>query len=114
VGASLDAAQKATLDAAGVVLAASTAALCASVKGVAPDAETLLLGLSRPCSERRRSLRANLPVGWGSPAFDVLQLEDYDWVTSGNAGGDGAGHRGAARHGSATQIMSSIISPVSC
>ncbi len=30
--------------------------------------------------------RANVPLGWASPAFDVLQLEDYDWVTSGNHG----------------------------
>mgnify|MGYP004080457943 CR=1 FL=1 len=22
-----------------------------------------------------------MPLGWASPAFDVLQLEDYDWVT---------------------------------
>ncbi|HEY1146720.1 MAG TPA: DUF2460 domain-containing protein, partial [Allosphingosinicella sp.] len=28
----------------------------------------------------------NVPEGWASPAFDVLQLEDYDWVTSGNRG----------------------------
>ena len=28
--------------------------------------------------------RANMPVGWASPAFDVLQLEDYDWVTAGD------------------------------
>lgn len=25
-----------------------------------------------------------MPVGWASPAFDVLQLEDYDWVTAGD------------------------------
>src|SRR3546814_15798036 len=24
-----------------------------------------------------------MPVGWASPAFDVLQLEDYDWETQG-------------------------------
>jgi uncharacterized protein (TIGR02217 family) len=29
--------------------------------------------------------RANMPVGWASPAFDVLQLEDYDWVTEGDS-----------------------------
>ena len=29
--------------------------------------------------------RANLPVGWASSAFDVIQLEDYEWVTSGRA-----------------------------
>jgi uncharacterized protein (TIGR02217 family) len=27
--------------------------------------------------------RANVPLGWAKPAFDVLQLEDYDWLTSG-------------------------------
>jgi uncharacterized protein (TIGR02217 family) len=27
-----------------------------------------------------------VPPGWASPAFDVLQLEDYDWVISGNHG----------------------------
>jgi uncharacterized protein (TIGR02217 family) len=35
--------------------------------------------------------RANLPYGWGAPAFDRLQLEDYDWVTSGNAGASARG-----------------------
>lgn len=25
-----------------------------------------------------------MPLGWASPAFDVLQLEDYDWVTAGD------------------------------
>ena len=27
--------------------------------------------------------RANLPTGWAAPAFDRLQLEDYDWLTAG-------------------------------
>ena len=30
-----------------------------------------------------------MPVGWASPAFDVLQLEDYDWVTAGRFGATG-------------------------
>ena len=34
--------------------------------------------------------RANLPAAWAAPAFDVLQLEDYDFVTSGNAAGQAA------------------------
>ncbi|MEL6529416.1 MAG: DUF2460 domain-containing protein, partial [Pseudomonadota bacterium] len=25
----------------------------------------------------------NLPIGWAFPAFDRLQLEDYDWLTAG-------------------------------
>ncbi|QDX27381.1 TIGR02217 family protein [Sphingomonas suaedae] len=77
----------AVLDAAGALLAASTAALCAAVRAVAPDAVTLLLAylptvLDRAAPELKR---ANLPVGWASPAFDVLQLEDYDWAAAGNA-----------------------------
>ena len=31
--------------------------------------------------------RANMPVGWNAPAFDVLQLEDYDFVTAGDEAG---------------------------
>ncbi|HEY0621769.1 DUF2460 domain-containing protein [Sphingomonas sp.] len=74
------------LDAAGALLAASTAALGAAVRAEAPDAELLLLAylptvLDREAPELKR---ANLPVGWASPAFDVLQLEDYDWAAAGN------------------------------
>ena len=86
-------AQKATLDSAGAVLAASTAALCQAVKAVAADAETLLLVYLPTVLEGAEVLRANMPGGWMSPEFDVLQLEDYDWVTAGNAG---ASARGAA------------------
>ena len=28
--------------------------------------------------------RANLPVAWAAPAFDVLQIEEYDWVILGD------------------------------
>jgi uncharacterized protein (TIGR02217 family) len=31
--------------------------------------------------------RANMPVGWARPAWDVLQLEDYSFVTSANEAG---------------------------
>jgi uncharacterized protein (TIGR02217 family) len=31
--------------------------------------------------------RANMPIGWAFPAFDILQLEDYDFVASGNEAG---------------------------
>ncbi|WP_409592363.1 DUF2460 domain-containing protein [Sphingobium sp.] len=81
----LSASQKALLDQAGAVLAASTAALCAWVKGVAPGAVTHLLAylptVLDPLAPEAK--RANMPLGWASPAFDVLQLEDYDWVTEG-------------------------------
>jgi len=86
VRGALDAAQTALLDAAGAILAQSTAALVAAVKAVAPAAETHLLAylpsVLDPAAPEVR--RANLPLGWASPAFDVLQLEDYDWVTAGN------------------------------
>ena len=82
----LDAGQLATLDAAGVALAASTAALCAAVKSVTPDGETLLLVYLPTVLDGAEVKRANVPPDWASPAFDVLQLEDYDWVTSGGGG----------------------------
>lgn len=80
-----DAAARALLDAAGAMLAASTAALADAVRGAAPGAELMLLAylptvLDRAAPEMKR---ANLPVGWAKPAFDVLQLEDYDWAAEG-------------------------------
>jgi uncharacterized protein (TIGR02217 family) len=82
----LNAAQRALLDAAGAVLAASTAALLEAVRAVAPDAQTLLLAylptILDPLAPEAK--RANLPLGWARPAFDVLQLEDYDWCALGN------------------------------
>ncbi|HEX8668169.1 MAG TPA: DUF2460 domain-containing protein [Allosphingosinicella sp.] len=87
----LTTAQRATLDAAGALLAQSTAALCAAVREVAADAETLLLVYLPTVLGGEEVRRANVPVGWASPAFDVLQLEDYDWVTAGNAGATARG-----------------------
>lgn len=87
LGAPLTAAQKSLLDAAGTILAQSTADLAEAVRTAAgaAGAETLLLAflptVLDPATPDAR--RANLPVGWASPAFDVLQLEDYDWVTTG-------------------------------
>jgi uncharacterized protein (TIGR02217 family) len=84
---SLPAAQLALLDAAGALLAGSTAALTSAVRAAAApaSAEVLLLtflpGVLDPAMPEVR--RANLPVGWARPAFDRLQVEDYDWLTSG-------------------------------
>ena len=87
LGASLNAAQKNLLDAAGALLAQSTADLAAAVKAAAgpAGAETLLLAFLPTVLDPAtpEAHRANLPNGWASPAFDVLQLEDYDWVTTG-------------------------------
>ena len=87
LGATLSAAQKSMLDAAGALLAASTASLAAAVRATAGSApcETLLLAflptILDPATPEAR--RANMPTGWAYPAFDVLQIEDYDWLTAG-------------------------------
>lgn len=80
------------LDAAGALLAASTLALRDVVRW-APRAEVLLLAylptvLDGAMPELKR---ANLPVGWAAPAFDVLQLEDYDWAAAGNVSASAKG-----------------------
>ena len=79
-------AQRDTLDRAGACLAASTAALCAAAKAAAPGCVTHLLTYLPTVLDPQapEAKRANMPVGWASPAFDVLQLEDYDWVTAGD------------------------------
>jgi uncharacterized protein (TIGR02217 family) len=87
----LGAAQIATLDAAGAVLAQSTAAMAAAVRAVAADAELLLLAYLPTTLAGPEIARANLPLGWAAPAFDVLQLEDYEWVTGGRTGASEAG-----------------------
>jgi uncharacterized protein (TIGR02217 family) len=91
VRGSLTTAQQATLDAAGAVLADSTAALVSAVRAVAADAETLLLAYLPTVLDGPHLKLANLPHDWESPAFDILQLEDYDWVTRGNSGASARG-----------------------
>lgn len=86
----LDTAQLALLDAAGSALAASTAAFTAAVRGAASPAPAdvrllaFLPTLLDPTTPEAR--RANLPQGWAAPAFDRLQIEDYDWLTAGEGG----------------------------
>jgi uncharacterized protein (TIGR02217 family) len=77
----------ALLDAAGDLLADATAAIVAAAKAQQPATRTHLLAylpalLDPPAPEIRR---ANLPFGWADPAFDVLQIEDYEWVTGGRS-----------------------------
>lgn len=82
-------AQVALLDAAGALLARSTAALTAAVRQAASGpAEVLLLAFTPTVldSGTPELHRLNLPVGWAHPAFDRLQLEDYDWLTAGAEG----------------------------
>lgn len=77
----LTAAQTDLLDAAGNLLASSTAAIADAVKAL--GGRTLLLAylptVLDPAAPELK--RANLPSAWAKPAFDVLQVEDYEWVT---------------------------------
>lgn len=82
----LDTDQIALLDAAGVLLAQSTADLTAAVRAAAPTSAQVLLLAFTPTilnPDMPELYRANLPTGWARPAFDRLQLEDYDWLTDG-------------------------------
>jgi len=89
----LDAGQSALLDAAGALLAASTAALTAAVADEAPGTMMHLLTYLPTVLDAQapEAKRANMPTGWARPAFDVLQLEDYDWVTEGRSARTAAG-----------------------
>ena len=85
--APLSAAQIGLLEQAGALLAAATAAIVAAVRAQAGSlgAQTLLLAylptVLDPATPEAR--RANLPTAWAAPAFDALQIEEYDWVTQG-------------------------------
>ncbi len=94
----MDAAQRATLDRAGAALAASTAALAAAVKAAAPGCTTYLLAYLPTVLDAQapEAKRMNMPAGWAAPAFDVLQLEDYDWVTDGDTASSARGAAAAA------------------
>ncbi len=88
--AALDESRLDLLDAAGALLASSTAALVEAVRTTAaPAAAELLLLIFPPTlldPAMPEALRADLPVGWAAPAFDRLQVEDYDWLTAGKDG----------------------------
>ncbi|PEQ14124.1 hypothetical protein B2G71_00425 [Novosphingobium sp. PC22D] len=79
--------QLALLDAAGTLLAQTTAALVAAARDEAGSAsfESLLLVFPPTLldAEMPEARRADLPVAWAHPAFDRLQVEDYDWLTAG-------------------------------
>ncbi|MGB7407197.1 MAG: DUF2460 domain-containing protein [Pontixanthobacter sp.] len=86
----MDADQIALLDAAGAILSASTASLTQAVRDAASpgQAEVMLLAFTPSILDPRAPelKRANVPIGWAWPAFDRLQLEDYDWLTAGSDG----------------------------
>ncbi|MEJ2409975.1 MAG: DUF2460 domain-containing protein [Novosphingobium sp.] len=88
--ASLDSTQTDLLDAAGALLAQSTANLVSTVRAAAAPvpAEALALVFTPTllAADMPELKRANLPLGWAAPAFDRLQVEDYDWLTAGAGG----------------------------
>ncbi|HKR92535.1 DUF2460 domain-containing protein [Novosphingobium sp.] len=88
--AELSTEQTALLDTAGAVLAQSTAALISTVRGaVSPlpvEALALIFTPTLLAPDMPHLKRANLPLGWAAPAFDRLQVEDYDWLTAGADG----------------------------
>src|SRR3546814_2548181 len=81
----LDTAQLAMLDALGALLATSTAALVAAARdesGAAGQVSHLHVYLPTVHDLATPAVRrATVPLGWAAPAFEVLQLEDSDWVT---------------------------------
>ncbi len=95
IRAAMNAGQQAMLDQAGQMLADSTLALVDAVRdAVAPLPVESLILVYLPTvldSAAPDARRANVPVGWAWPAFDVLQLEDYDWVIEGRFAEQAAG-----------------------
>jgi uncharacterized protein (TIGR02217 family) len=87
IRAPMNPAQQAMLDRAGELLAGSTLALVQAVReAVAPEPVESLVLVYLPTvldAAAPDARRANVPPGWAWPAFDVLQLEDYDWVIEG-------------------------------
>jgi len=88
--------QTAVLERAGKVLANSTGALRDRViREAGGAAETMLLVFTPTVLDvaMPELRKANVPDGWAWPAYDRLQLEDYDWLTAGNQGDRYAAYR---------------------
>ncbi len=92
-------AERLWLDWLGARLADATLAVVAAVRaGRLAAVESLLLFYAPQVvrADRPDLLRANMPLGWAVPAFDVLQLEDYDFVIAGDEGGMARGRAAVA------------------
>lgn len=85
---SLSSDQIAVLDEAGSLLAQATESLAQAARNTGgTDTEVRLLIFTPTIldPEMPELRRANLPLEWAYPAFDRLQLEDYDWLTAGRS-----------------------------
>lgn len=82
-------AERSFLDWLGAKLGAATLALRDRARAAAAGCEALILVYTPQVSRADAPdlLRANLPAAWASPAWDVLQLEDYDFVIAGDFAG---------------------------
>ncbi len=104
------------LDAAGALLAQATQGIADAVRAAwSGGAEVLLLVFTPTVLDPTMpdARRANLPPGWAWPAFDRLQVEDYDWLTGG-AEACAVRHTRRSTSGWATRSMRKTISPGSC
>lgn len=83
------AAQRAYLDWLGTVLGRSTLELRDAVTAAHPGARVYLLFYAPQVIEAgaEHLTAVNMPAAWRWPAFDVLQLEDYDFVIAGDESG---------------------------
>ena len=86
---SLPANQRSYLDWLGRVLGRVTLALRDAVRAAAAGSECLMLFYAPQVLrlDAPDLARANLPAAWAYPAWDVLQLEDYEFVTGGDFAG---------------------------
>lgn len=84
----LSAEQTGYVDWLGERLGASVLALRDAAKAAAIGVKTALLFYAPQVlgSDAPWLKALNMPAAWGSPTFDVLQLEDYDFVIEGQAG----------------------------
>ncbi len=72
----------------GARLGQSVLDVAAAVKAAVPEAHTALLFYAPQVLRRDAPWlkRVNMPADWAAPAFDILQLEDYDFVLAEDAG----------------------------
>jgi uncharacterized protein (TIGR02217 family) len=84
--AALDQPRRDLLDAAGALLAQATQGIADAVRAAWTGGSEVLLLVFTPTvldPAMPEARRANLPAGWAHPAYDRLQVEDYDWLTRG-------------------------------